>query len=155
MKRSFILFIFLVFSLSLLFGCGSFRKKTDSEKAKKTGNIAGIVLESNTGQPLSGVTLSLEGIPGRGAKSDTLGRFWISSVPAGEYVFWAKKIAFNATRVSNLKVTKDSTSIIVCDLNPGAIPERDQRWYSWQENKARCDSTEFYNNYYKALLRKK
>ncbi len=155
MGKRFIWFIFVLFSLLLLFGCGSFRKKAGSDKAKKTGNVAGIVFESVTGEPLSGANVYVEGMTTIGTKTDTLGRFWLSSVPGGEYVFWAKKIPFHGTRVSNLKVVKDSTSIVVCDLAPSAIPEHQSRWYIWQGVRAKCDSTEFYNNYYKTLLRKK
>jgi len=155
MRKRFILFIILLFSLSLLFSCGSLRKKTESEKAKKTGNIAGMVFDVQTMQPLSGANVYAEGITTIGTKTDTLGRFWLSAVPVGEYVFWAKKIPFHGTRVSNLKIVKDSTSIVVCDLAPSAIPEHQSRWYIWQEIRAKCDSTEFYSNYYKTLLRKK
>lgn len=157
MKRSFILFIFLVFSLSLLFGCGSFRKKTESEKAKKTGNIAGIVFESDTGDPLNGVTLSLEPTLGRGARSDTLGRFWISHVPPGEYVFLANKIPFSGTKVSHLKVVKDSTSIVVCRLCSSGIPEWWWCWSDWEANDRviKTDSTSFFKKDYRNIQKNK
>jgi len=154
MKRSFIPLILLLFSLWLLFSCGSLRKKTESEKAKKTGNIAGIVLDVITEETLAGAAVYIEGLQTIGTKTDTLGRFWLYSIPIGEYSVQASHIGFYTGRIPDVKVYDDSTSIVLFNLVTMAIPER-PHWYSWQEKKVKCDSTEFYNNYYKTLLRKK
>ena len=119
----------------------------------KTGNIAGIVVDKQTMRPLSGAVVYVEGMPTIGTKTDTLGRFWLSNVRMGEYKIQAQKITFHSTRISNVKVFNDSTSIVLFNLVTMAI-ER-PHGYIWQENKVKCDSTEFYNNYYKTLLRKK
>jgi len=154
MKRSFIPFILLLFSLSLIFSCGSLRKKTESEKAKKTGNIAGIVLDVITEETLAGAAVYIEGLQTIGTKTDTLGRFWLYSIPIGEYSVQASHIGFYTGRIPDVKVYDDSTSIVLFNLVTMAIPER-PHWYSWQEKKVKCDSTEFYSTYYKTLLRKK
>ncbi len=156
MKKSLILSICLL-SLFLIFNCSSARKKIESENMKKTGNIAGIVLESNTGQPLSGVTLSVEPSLGRGARSDTLGRFWISNVSPGEYTFLANKIPFSGTKVSHLKVVKDSTSIVVCRLCSSGIPEWWWCWSDWTEDRKviKTDSVSFFSTQNRILFREK
>jgi hypothetical protein len=121
----------------------------------KTGNIAGIVYDVSTMEPLSGAWVYIEGMREMGTKSDTLGRFWLSSVSDGEYSIQASQIGFFVSKILNVKVYNDSTSIILFNLINLAIPEKPYHSYPWQENKVKCDSTEFYNNYYKTLLRKK
>lgn len=122
----------------------------------KTGNIAGIVFDIQTMQPLSGAWVYIEGMRemGTSTKSDTLGRFWLSNVRVGKYNIRAEKIYYYSGMISEVKVANDSTSIVLFRLVYTLIPERP--WpYPWEENKVKCDSAEFYNNYYKALLRKK
>jgi hypothetical protein len=152
MKKSFVWFIFVLFSLLLLFGCGLVRKK--SEKVKDAGNIAGIVFDVTTIQPLSGAIIYVEEMKTIGTKTDTLGRFWLSSIPIGEYKIQAEKIYYYRAKISEVKVSNDSTSLVLCPLVHTSIPE-EPHWYPWQENKVKCDSTEFYRTYYKTLLRKK
>ncbi len=151
MGKRFIWFIFVLFSLLLLFGCGSLRKKTESEKVKKTGNIAGIVFDSQTMQPLVGANVYVEGVATIGTKSDTLGRFWLSSVPAGEYTIWATKIPYSGTKISKVEVFADSTSIVMSKLCPSLIPEWWWCWGDWDGKIIKTDSISFFKNYEKLL----
>ncbi len=154
MKKSLIWFIPVLFSLLLLFSCSSFRKKAESEKVKKTGNIAGIVFDVQTMQPLSGAVVYVEGMITIGTKTDALGRFWLSSIPVGEYKILAEKIYYYRGEIREVKVYNDSTSIVLHYLVTMAIPERPY-WGIWEDNKVKCDSIEFYSNYYRVLLREK
>lgn len=151
MKKNLILFILLPFLLSVVFSCGSVRKKTESEKVKKTGNIAGIVLDGS--QPVGGSEITLEEIPGRVARSDTLGRFWLSSVPVGGYALQANKLPYHGTRVSHLQIARDSTSIVICRLYPSLIPES---WWcrgDWAAERKviKTDSVSFFQRDYKKV----
>jgi len=128
--------------------------KITQKKNLGIGNIAGMILDAITGEPLAGVTVLIEKIPTKGTRSDTLGRFWLSYISVGEYSIQASQIGFYTGKISNVKVFDDSTTIVLFNLRTMAIPERPHS-YSWLGNKIKCDSTEFYKNYYKTLLRKK
>jgi hypothetical protein len=139
-----------------LFGCGSFRKKTGSEKVKEIGNIAGIVFDGSSGEPLSGTSIYIEEMPVIRTTSDSLGKFWLSSVPLGDYKIWAEKTGFPINRrISHLIVFQDSTSLAVFRLYPSAHPRGDLRWIPWTGKTIVIDSVDFYNSYSKKLLRKK
>lgn len=129
--------------------------KITQKKNLGTGNIAGIVVDKQTLLPLSGAVVYVEGMPTIGTKTDTLGRFWLSSVSDGEYSIQASQIGFFVSKILNVKVYNDSTSIILFNLVNLAIPEKPYHSYPWQENKVKCDSLEFYASYYKTLLRKR
>jgi hypothetical protein len=156
MKKNLILFIILLFSLLSLFGCGSFRKKTGSEKVKEIGNIAGIVFDGSSGEPLSGTSIYIEEMPVIRTTSDSLGRFWLSSVSLGDYRIWVEKDGFPINRrISHLRVAQDLTSLVVFRVYPSAHPEDNLRWIPWTEKKIAIDSADFFKNYSKKLLRKK
>lgn len=156
MKKNLILFIILLFSVWLLFSCGLFRRKTGYEKVKKTGNIAGVVLDGSNGEPLAGASIYIEEMPEIRTTSDSFGKFWLSSVPLGDYKIWAEKTGFPINRrISHLIVCQDSTSLAVFRLYPSVHPRGDLRWISWTGKRIVIDSSDFYNSYSKKLLRKK
>ncbi len=154
MKKGFVWFIFILFSLLLLYSCGSLRKKAEQEKGKKTGNIAGIVFDVTTMQPLSGTVVYIEEVQTIGTKSDSLGRFWLSNVRLGEYKILAQKITFHTTKISNVKVFNDSTSIVVFRLCIAAI----EPWGcsgEWDGKIIKTDSASFFRTQYKDLVKNK
>jgi len=154
MKKSLILFICFLFSLSLIFSCSSFRMKTESEKAKKTGNIAGIVFDGNTGEPMAGVTIYIKEIQTIHTRSDSLGRFWLSFVPIGGYEVWAERIYYYRGEIKEVEVFNHSTSIVLYYLRHTTIPER-PHWYDWDGKIIKTDSISFFITQYKNLLKKK
>lgn len=152
MKKSFILTILMRAILSgLILDNGS------GQKAKR-GNIAGVVLDDVSGEPLFGASIYFEGISGSYRVRDTLGRFWLPSIPVGEYNLWAGMIGYNQMRVSHLRVTDGMTSLVAFRLSTTLVTFKKRRvgdqWQRWQDNKVSCDSTEFFQHYYKKLLRK-
>ncbi|GAA3948498.1 TonB-dependent receptor [Hymenobacter algoricola] len=63
--------------------------------AQNTASIRGIVADSVSGQPLSGVGVRLLGQPG-GTASDALGGFRFGSLPAGTYTVQAAALGYGA-----------------------------------------------------------
>jgi hypothetical protein len=87
---------FLLFPLLLLF-------------AGTTGKIAGIVTDKNSGDPLIGVNLVIEGTT-IGASTDMDGTFIILNIPPGKYTIIAQYIGYADLRIENVDVDIDLTT---------------------------------------------
>ena len=74
-----------------------------------TGKIAGIVTEAETGEPLPGVNIVIEGIQ-QGTASDLEGRFVIIGVRPGTYTIVASFVGFATQRSEGLRVNVDLTT---------------------------------------------
>ncbi|UCF64234.1 MAG: carboxypeptidase-like regulatory domain-containing protein, partial [bacterium] len=77
--------------------------------AGSTGKIAGIVTDKNTGEPLIGVNIVVEGTT-FGASTDIDGSFIILNIPPGLYTLVAQYIGFADVRLENVDVDIDLTS---------------------------------------------
>ncbi len=62
-----------------------------------TGEVAGVVIDSSTRKPLSGVTITVAGTQ-LGATSDASGRFVISRVPSGAHELLIKLLGYRSLR---------------------------------------------------------
>lgn len=71
--------------------------------AQTSGKIRGKVVDNETGEPLVGVSVSLEGTS-FGASSDINGEYIILAVPVGTYTLDAKYIGYQEVSVSNVRV---------------------------------------------------
>jgi len=89
---------------SLVFFCMLLLLSISSSIAEAAGGrISGYISDAESGEPLIGVTVMVEGTK-LGAKSDLDGRFIINNVPAGTYTLAISSIGYTATRVENLVV---------------------------------------------------
>lgn len=59
--------------------------------------VRGKVIDKNSRQPVAYANVMVAGIPGKGASSDSLGRFLIEQVPPGIYRFEASSIGYTTT----------------------------------------------------------
>jgi hypothetical protein len=69
----------------------------------KVGKVAGTIVDAETGDPLFGATVMLEGTK-LGAAADMDGEFAIANVPPGTYVAIASFIGYARQRVPDLVV---------------------------------------------------
>ncbi len=76
--------------------------------AGETGKITGVVRNANTGDPLIGVNITVEGTV-LGATSDEDGVFVILQLRPGTYVLRASYIGYADVRVENVRVLVDHT----------------------------------------------
>ncbi len=83
--------------------------------AGTTGKITGRVIDSETGDPLPGANILVEGTT-MGAASDLDGRYVILNVPPGTYTLRAQMIGFTPSRVEGVKVSIDLTTTIDFNL---------------------------------------
>jgi len=88
--------------------------------AGTTGKIAGIVTDAQTGDPLPGVNVILEGTT-MGAATDAEGYYVILNVPPGTYTVMASMIGYERAKVVNVKVRIDLTSRVDFQLTPTAV----------------------------------
>ena len=108
MIKKFLLLIVSVFLLPMLvFG-------------QSSGKIVGVVKDANTGDPLPGVNVVIEGTT-LGAASDVDGYFVILNVPVGIYDIKASFIGYKEVTMSGVRVSADITTEVNFDLEEAAI----------------------------------
>lgn len=73
------------------------------------GKIAGRVLDKQTGEPLPGVNIVIEGST-LGAATDIDGNYVILNVPSGKYTLRASFVGYGRVRIENVRVTVDQTT---------------------------------------------
>ncbi len=85
-----------------------------------SGKIAGRIVEANTGTPLPGATVRIEGTT-LGAAANNDGYYTIINVKAGTYSLEVSMIGFATVRVENVGVSADRTTRINIELQEAVI----------------------------------
>jgi outer membrane receptor protein involved in Fe transport len=93
--------------------------------AATTGKIAGIVIDSETKEPLPGVNIVLSGTL-MGAATDQDGAYFIINIPPGEYALESTMLGYTNEVVSNVRVNVDRTTIVDLDLTPTTLQLGDE-----------------------------
>lgn len=91
-----------------------------SAQLPRDGRIMGRVLSAETGEPLSGVAVSVEGT-GLGALSDVTGRYIVTKVPVGAHVVQAQNIGYATKRVTDVVITGGQVTSLDITLTPEAV----------------------------------
>ena len=99
------LFIFLIISISSVFAAN--------------GDIKGVVLDAETGRPLQGANITLEGTE-LGASADVRGHFIISGVPKGSYKIRASMMGYEEKR-SETALSGSGEVIVNFNLRPTVL----------------------------------
>ena len=92
----------------------------NSAFAQTTGKISGKVFDKETGKPMVGTNIIVEGTK-MGAAADADGEFFIINVRPGMYNVIASMIGYSTTMVQNVRVNVNSTSDIIFELSQEAI----------------------------------
>jgi hypothetical protein len=85
-----------------------------------TGKIAGKVISAETGEPLAGANVMIEGTS-YGAAADEEGDYFIIHLPPGSYTVQASVIGYETLRISNVLVRIDKTSVVEFVLRTVAV----------------------------------
>ena len=109
-----------------------------------TGKLTGVVTDAQTGEPLAGVQVYLEGT-GRGALTAENGRYFIVNVPPGVYVVIAELIGYQTYRVENVQISIDQTRVVDYELTPQAIAVEEIRVEAEATPLIRLDATSSLN----------
>lgn len=88
-----------------------------------TGKIAGVVVDDNTGEPLPGANILIEGTTW-GASSALDGYYFIINIPPGNYNLEASMLGYETIRITNVKVSIDLTTKLNFSL-PNQVLELD------------------------------
>lgn len=87
--------------------------------AQKTGVISGQVTDLTTQAPLSGASVLLQGYS-RGAISDSLGRFTITSIPTGSYNVTISLLGYKTITRYNIILSSGNEQVLNFQLEPVA-----------------------------------
>jgi outer membrane receptor protein involved in Fe transport len=87
--------------------------------AAQTGKLTGVVTDAQTGQPLEGVQILLQG-RGIGVLTNETGRFFILNVPVGTFTVVARRIGYQTAERRNVQVLIDITQTVNFGLQPQA-----------------------------------
>jgi len=79
--------------------------------AGTTGKIEGVIKDKESGEPLPGVNIIIEGTT-MGAATNMQGYYFIINVPVGTYTLTASMMGYHSSTVKNVKVSIDLTSSI-------------------------------------------
>jgi TonB-linked SusC/RagA family outer membrane protein len=93
---------------------------TSPGSAQQTGSVNGTVTSAETGEPLSGVQVFLEGTS-FGTITQQNGRFILVNVPAGTYAVVGRMIGFGAGRAENVRVQTGATATVNLQLRMQAL----------------------------------
>ena len=85
-----------------------------------TGKITGLVTDADTGFPLPGANVIIEGTS-LGAASNLQGEYIIINVPPGIYSIKATMMGYNSVKVTEVRVSVDLTSRVNFPLNPTVL----------------------------------
>jgi len=85
-----------------------------------TGKIVGYVKDKNTGEPLQGVNVIIEGRM-LGAASNNTGYYFIVNVPPGSYTLKAQMMGYKTCVIKKVLVIADLTTTVNSDLVPTVL----------------------------------
>ncbi|HMB89433.1 MAG TPA: TonB-dependent receptor [Rhodothermales bacterium] len=86
--------------------------------AQNTGKLAGIITDAQTGDPLPGATVVLEGTT-LGTAADVDGSYFIIGVPVGTYNIQASFVGYQTVTVQNVEINAGYTRDQNFELSPG------------------------------------
>lgn len=99
--------LLLIFSISTAF-------------AGVTGKFSGRIVDSNTGEPLPGVNVVIEGTAMGGA-TNVNGTYFIINIPVGTYNLTATMIGYKPVTKTGVKSIQDFTTTVNFDLEPTVV----------------------------------
>src|SRR5690606_3403909 len=88
--------------------------------ARRQGTISGTVRSSETGEPLSGVQVVLDGT-NRGTLSASNGSYSLADVPVGTYTIVARMLGYREVRQTDVQVVSGQAINVNILLTPAAL----------------------------------
>ena len=88
--------------------------------AGTTGKIAGLVTSNETGEPLAGVNVIIDGY-NLGAATDLEGEYYILNIPPGIYTVKAFYVGYTTQVMEEVRVQVDLTTPVNFNLNTAVL----------------------------------
>jgi outer membrane receptor protein involved in Fe transport len=85
----------------------------------QTGKLTGVITDAQSGQPIEGVQVQVQGT-GLGALTQANGRYYIISVPPGRYTVVARRIGYQPAEQVGTDIRIDVTRTVDFQLNSAA-----------------------------------
>ena len=85
-----------------------------------TGKLVGKVIDKNTGEPLIGANVIIQGTT-LGSVADSEGRFIIINIPPGVYIIKVSFIGYETILFENVKIIVDQTTQLSIDLSAKSL----------------------------------
>src|SRR5690606_10740969 len=93
---------------------------TSPAQQEATGRITGVVTDSTTGQPLSAVSVAVEGTR-LGGLTNAEGRYTIERVPVGTHTLQTRRIGYSPRNIPGVSVTAGETATANIALMASAL----------------------------------
>ncbi|MDQ8159284.1 MAG: TonB-dependent receptor, partial [Gemmatimonadota bacterium] len=74
----------------------------------QTGKLTGVVTDAETGKPVEGVSVVIQGTT-LGSNTNASGRYFIIQVPPGSYSVQARRLGFQSVTATNVTISIDAT----------------------------------------------
>jgi len=75
----------------------------------QTGKLTGVVTDAETGKPIEGATVVIQGTT-LGANTSATGRFFVIQVPPGSYTVSARRLGYQSVNATNVVLSIDQTT---------------------------------------------
>jgi len=85
--------------------------------AGTTGKIAGVAVDKETGEPLAGLNVIIEGTL-KGASTDLDGDYFIINIAPGKYTVTASMIGYKTVVITNVQIGADITTKVHFEMEP-------------------------------------
>jgi len=89
-----------------------------------TGKLAGKVKDKETGEPLVGASVVIQGTT-FGAAADVQGEFYILNIPSGTYTVRISAIGYQTVAFNNVQISADVTTRLDAELSSSAVQVRE------------------------------
>ncbi len=74
----------------------------------QSGKLTGTVVDKETGRPIEGVAVVIQGTT-LGANTNSTGKYFILQIPPGTYTVQARRLGFQSVSATNVQITIDGT----------------------------------------------
>lgn len=117
-------FLVVVFLIAIVSALGAGNDVWAQEEMTKPGTIQGIIVDSETGEAMIGVSVMLDGTQ-QGAATDLDGNFTIRSVTPGSYTVVANYIGYAKLSVTDVVVISDKVTTLNLKMSTEAIQSKE------------------------------
>jgi outer membrane receptor protein involved in Fe transport len=104
----------------VLLGLAAFLGLADAALAQSTGRIVGRVISQETGEPISGAHVSVEGTS-LATLTNMDGRYMIQNVEAGAHALLVRVIGFGSKTVTGVQVEAGGVAVLDVSMSPRAL----------------------------------
>lgn len=100
-------------------------QNSESAQTAEVGSVAGMVIDTISGEPILGASVSLKEPPQTRSMTDLRGRFTLREVPVGNYTFVVFKGGYRFSEITDVEVLPGEVATVNVPLQPRSDPPED------------------------------